>query len=124
MLTKLNLILTSCTITLPRKPKSPKQKKTAAKSAETGSRLGRELSLIAIAAVVLYLFICLFSYHPQDPGWSFSGGGDEIRNFGGTFGAWFADVVLQIFGYVAFILPFILLLIGWRIFRGLIGEPG
>ncbi|MFT7533668.1 MAG: S-DNA-T family DNA segregation ATPase FtsK/SpoIIIE [Gammaproteobacteria bacterium] len=106
-----------------RNQKNTKTKKLAASRGDTTSRLGRELMLIAIAAVVFYLFVCLFSYHPQDPGWSFSGADESIHNFGGKFGAWFADVVLQVFGYVAFTLPFILLLIGWRMFKGLVGDP-
>lgn len=75
-----------------------------------------------MAAVVFYLFICLFSYHPNDPGWSFSGGDGRINNLGGHFGAWFADVMLQVFGYSAFLLPVILVLFGWRVFRSLSGE--
>ncbi len=71
---------------------------------------------------MFYLFICLVSYHPGDPGWSFSGGDGTIRNLGGRFGAWFADVMLQVFGYSAYLLPVILVLFGWRVFRSLAGE--
>ncbi len=78
--------------------------------------------LIALAAVVFYLFICLLTYHPQDPGWSFSGGDGTIHNLGGRFGAWFADVMLQIFGYSSYLLPLFLVLFGLRILRGLNKE--
>ncbi len=86
------------------------------------SRRSRELLLIALAAVVFYLFICLASYHPRDPGWSFSGGDGEVHNLGGRFGAWFADVMLQVFGYSAYLLPVILVLFGWRVYKGLAGD--
>ena len=38
-----------------------------------GNKLARnikEVSMIALAALAIYLFIALFSYHPDDPGWS------------------------------------------------------
>src|SRR5690606_8972642 len=38
-----------------------------AERAAVPSRRSRELLLIALAAVVFYLFICLASYHPRDP---------------------------------------------------------
>lgn len=104
---------------------SRKSSKTSRKPAETASqpsRLSRELMLIALAALVFYLFICLFSYHPSDPGWSFSGGDGQIHNMGGPFGAWFADVMLQVFGYSAYLLPFILVLFGYRVYRNLSSD--
>ncbi|MCZ7600498.1 MAG: DNA translocase FtsK 4TM domain-containing protein [Gammaproteobacteria bacterium] len=79
--------------------------------------------LIALAAVVFYLFICLASYHPRDPGWSFSGGDGDVNNLGGRFGAWFADVMLQVFGYSAYLLPVILVLFGWRVYKGTRRRP-
>ena len=107
---------------LPRSPAKKAGKLPPDKPTTLLSKRSRELSLIALAMVVLYLFICLFSYNPHDPGWSFSGGDGEIRNNGGRFGAWFADVMLQVFGYSAFLLPLILILLAWRIYKSLSGD--
>src|SRR5690606_16527803 len=46
----------------------------------------------------------------------------EVHNLGGRFGAWFADVILQVFGYSAYLLPVILVLFGWRVYKGLAGD--
>ena len=62
-------------------------------------RLGRELLIIALSALTIYFLVCLGTYSAEDPAWSFSGSGDEIRNLGGRFGAWFADLILNALGY-------------------------
>ena len=51
-------------------------------------RLGREVLVIALAALTGYLLICLVSYSSTDPGWTSTGDGGPIRNLGGRFGAW------------------------------------
>ncbi|MGH8455925.1 MAG: DNA translocase FtsK, partial [Stenotrophobium sp.] len=53
-----------------------------------------------------------------NPGWSSSGTGEQAHNLMGTVGAWFADVLLSLFGYGAFLLPWAALWLGIRIFRG------
>ena len=67
--------------------------------------------LLTSAAVTIYLLLALFSYDHTDPGWSSTGIGGSVSNLGGVVGAWVADVVLSLFGYVGFILP-------WLIFAG------
>ncbi len=106
---------------MPRKPTSPKKPATAPIRSSRVSKLGRELLLIGLAAVVFYLFLCLFTYSRFDPGWSFSGGSGEIENAGGYFGAWFADVMLQLLGYSSFLIPLVIILYGWRVFKGMSG---
>ena len=103
-------------------PRNTARKSTTGSIAAGSSRLGRELLLIALGAVVFYCFLCLFSYSPQDPSWSFSGTGGEIENLGGRFGAFFADVLLYVFGYSSYLLPLILVLLGWRVYRGAAGS--
>ena len=68
-------------------------------------RLVREAGLYLLAAVTVYLLISLWTYHSTDPGWSQSGTRDQVRNLGGSVGAWLADVLLHLFGYVAFLIP-------------------
>ncbi|RZZ90335.1 DNA translocase FtsK [Pseudoxanthomonas winnipegensis] len=77
-------------------------------------RLWRDLALIVIAPVLLYLLACLFTYSPSDPSWTQSVSvTGQIHNVGGRVGATVADLLLGFFGYVAFLLPVILGAIAW-----------
>jgi S-DNA-T family DNA segregation ATPase FtsK/SpoIIIE len=106
------------------------RKKQAAKSLSTRpaatesswvERLPHEVALLACVGVALFLLITLVSYQAGDPGWSTSGDGNTIRNLGGVVGAWLANRLLSYVGYVAFLLPWAVLWLGLRLFRG--GEP-
>lgn len=77
-------------------------------------RLWRDLALIAIAPLLLYLLASLFTYSPDDPSWSQSGSlTAPIHNLGGRVGAWVADMLLYLCGYVAFLLPIMLGVVAW-----------
>ncbi|CAN7300713.1 DNA translocase FtsK 4TM domain-containing protein [Pseudoxanthomonas sp. LjRoot143] len=77
-------------------------------------RLWRDLALIAIAPLLLYLLASLFTFSPQDPSWSQSGSlTAPVHNMGGLAGAYLADMLLWLFGYVAFLLPLILGAVAW-----------
>lgn len=77
-------------------------------------RLWRDLALIAIAPLLLYLLASLFTFSPDDPGWSQAGSlTAPIQNLGGQVGSWVASVLLSLFGYVAFLLPVILGAVTW-----------
>ncbi len=78
----------------------------------------REVFLISTLALALYLFLSLLSYAPVDPGWSHSGPVTQVRNDGGVVGAWLADVLLYLFGYLAYLFPLMLAGAGWMLFRG------
>ncbi|MDX1453556.1 MAG: DNA translocase FtsK 4TM domain-containing protein, partial [Oleiphilaceae bacterium] len=71
----------------------------------------REGALILTVAACLFLFMALISHSPSDPGWTSTGSNTIPQNYGGRAGAWFADVLLYFFGYVAYLFP---LLIGYR----------
>ncbi len=79
-------------------------------------RLPREAALLGCLGLSLFLLVTLASFNPNDPGWSSSGSGEPVRNLAGPVGAWIADVLLSLCGYVAFLLPWAVLLIGIRIF--------
>ncbi|MEJ2593404.1 MAG: DNA translocase FtsK 4TM domain-containing protein, partial [Candidatus Thiodiazotropha sp.] len=55
-----------------------------------------------------YLLLSLFSYSPQDAGWSYTGPAVSVRNSGGPVGAWFADVFFYLFGLFAYLFPIML----------------
>jgi len=79
-------------------------------------RLVREASLYVLAAITVYLLVALWTYHASDPGWSHSGSPAPIQNLGGRVGAWLADVLLHLFGYVAFIFPVLIGVAAVRVF--------
>ncbi|HET7313262.1 DNA translocase FtsK [Salinisphaera sp.] len=79
-------------------------------------RLLREAALFIAMAITLFLLAALISYNPADPGWSDNGNGTAVHNLLGVPGAWFADVLLSLFGYLGFICPFMVLYGGWLIF--------
>ncbi|WP_149193503.1 DNA translocase FtsK [Luteimonas suaedae] len=77
-------------------------------------RLWRDIALILIAPLLLYLLASLITFSPEDPGWSRSGSVTApLNNVGGPVGAWLADVLLHLFGYVAYLLPLMLGAVAW-----------
>ncbi len=78
----------------------------------------REGTLFILTALAAYLLLSLMSYYPEDPGWSHRGPAGLIQNFGGLVGAWFADVFLYLFGYLAYLFPLMVGFSGWLVFRG------
>ncbi|RCX31946.1 DNA translocase FtsK [Thioalbus denitrificans] len=82
----------------------------------------REGALILFSAVALYLLLALVTYQPTDPGWTHSGSGGAATNAGGVAGAWFADIFLALFGYMAYLVPLMVGYSGWLVFQGRQGE--
>ncbi len=85
-------------------------------------RVVREAIMWALFAVALFLAACLFSYAPEDPGWTHIEPINQVQNLGGPFGAWFADVVLSLFGYFAYLLPIAIAWTAWLTLRGMDDE--
>jgi S-DNA-T family DNA segregation ATPase FtsK/SpoIIIE len=81
-------------------------------------RLLREIALWGTASVALILLVALFSYSPADPGWSSTGWGEPTRNLIGPFGARLANLLLSLAGYVAYLLPVMVFLMGLLLYRG------
>jgi S-DNA-T family DNA segregation ATPase FtsK/SpoIIIE len=80
-------------------------------------QLGSEIIVLFSAFLAVYALISLGSYDSLDPGWSHSGGSDsDVSNWGGQFGANFSDMVLHGFGYVSFLVPFMILALGVRFY--------
>ncbi|SDU07350.1 DNA translocase FtsK [Halopseudomonas salegens] len=77
----------------------------------------REGALLAMIAVCLYLCMALFTYSPEDPGWTRSGDVSQVQNAGGRMGSWVADILLLTLGYLAFLFPLIVALKVWQMFR-------
>lgn len=97
----------------------PVEKKTLSAQVIRGIK---ESVFFLFIAISLYLFIALFTYSPNDPGWSHSISEvidpSKLHNSGGKFGAWFSDLFLYLFGYLGFLFPTMLFYSGWLIYRG------
>lgn len=76
---------------------------TAAPSPLPGkvARLLRESKWFALIALAVLLSLILFTHTLSDPGWSNSLRAEQIQNAGGMVGAWFADLLLSLFGISA-----------------------
>src|SRR5437773_7746557 len=84
-------------------------------------RLNEAVGLILFTLTVLVL-LSLVSYHPTDPSFNVSRDSlsdSSVRNFIGTFGSTLADLLLQVLGYPAFLLPVIFSIFGWKWIRSL-----
>ena len=77
----------------------------------------REGLAIFLAVLGIVLLLALASYTATDPGWSYSGDSEEVGNLIGRFGAVLADVLLFLFGRPAYLLPAVLLIAAWLVFR-------
>ena len=78
-----------------------------------------------LLALVVYLFMCLASFSPNDPGWSHTvtTQGSQVQNWGGRFGALLADVLLHGFGKMAYLFPLLVLIAAWKIYQSRDQEP-
>ncbi|MEO5344146.1 MAG: DNA translocase FtsK 4TM domain-containing protein, partial [Gammaproteobacteria bacterium SHHR-1] len=81
-----------------------------------GKRLREAVLLLSLAAALL-LLLALLSYSPADPGWSFTGHAAEVKNLVGRVGAWCADIGLYLLGFAAYLLPLVLVWLGWNYYR-------
>jgi S-DNA-T family DNA segregation ATPase FtsK/SpoIIIE len=68
----------------------------------------REGMMWSLFCLSVYLLLSLYSFHPDDPGFSYLGPTDQVENSGGPAGAWFADVFYNLFGYFAYLFPVML----------------
>ncbi len=81
------------------------------------NRVLREAALVLLLAVAGLMLLALVTYDPKDPGWSYEAATPGVANQGGIFGAYFADVSLYLFGYLAYLLPVLIVALGVRVYR-------
>ena len=83
-------------------------------------KLWRELALVALSPLLLYLLASLLSYHTDDPAFSRTGSvAGPLHNVGGVVGAHLADLAFWFFGYIAYTVPLVLGGIAWIALFGL-----
>ncbi|HEV1993203.1 MAG TPA: DNA translocase FtsK 4TM domain-containing protein, partial [Candidatus Acidoferrum sp.] len=79
-------------------------------------RLNELIGFLCITLAVL-IALALLSYSPKDAAFNVSApapDGSPARNWIGPAGAYGADLLFQIFGFAAFLLPATILVLGWR----------
>ena len=81
------------------------------------SRRVSELVGVALFATALIWLISLASYSPSDPVWFFNTGSElPPANFAGRVGAFMGELSFQMLGYAAYLIPLVLVVIGWHYF--------
>ena len=77
----------------------------------------REGVVVVLLALCVFLLLALFSYHPEDPGWSYQGPETDVRNWMGPVGAWLADVLYSLLGASALWWPGMFGFAAWWLMR-------
>lgn len=76
-----------------------------------------EVGLILFSGLGLFLLLALISFDPADPSWSQTGYETSVHNYAGPIGAWLADLLLFSFGWIAYLIPFLVALSGYLLFK-------
>ncbi|HIN11618.1 MAG TPA: hypothetical protein EYM63_08380, partial [Acidobacteria bacterium] len=83
----------------------------------TLSRRASEFLGVVLFATALFWLIALATYDAADPVWFFNTGGQEPpANFAGRVGAFLAEASYQVVGFTAYLLPVVLVTLGWHSF--------
>nr|WP_194164785.1 DNA translocase FtsK 4TM domain-containing protein [Photobacterium carnosum] len=80
-----------------------------------GQRIIEGFLIISIL-VAIYMMVALVTFNPADPSWSQTAWEGVVQNKAGSFGALVADTLFFIFGSLAYIIPIVLVLLGWFVF--------
>jgi S-DNA-T family DNA segregation ATPase FtsK/SpoIIIE len=83
----------------------------------TGVQRLLEAGLLFFSAFALFMVLALFSFDAADPGWAQTGYETPVRNLGGAVGAYLSDLLLNLFGLIAYTLPFVTAIVGWLLFQ-------
>jgi S-DNA-T family DNA segregation ATPase FtsK/SpoIIIE len=83
----------------------------------TGVQRLLEAGLLFFTVFAMFMMLALFSFDPADPGWAQTGYQSPVRNLGGAVGAYLSDLFLNLFGLIAYSLPFVIAIVGWLLFQ-------
>ena len=61
--------------------------------------------LVLTGTLAFFLLLAIASYSPEDPSFNYTGSNTDTHNLVGTSGAYLADILLFLFGWVAYLLP-------------------
>jgi DNA segregation ATPase FtsK/SpoIIIE, S-DNA-T family len=83
----------------------------------TLSRRVSEFAGVVLFGCALMWVISLASYSSSDPVWFFNTGTEHPpANFAGLVGAFIAELSYQLLGYAAYVIPLVMVVIGWHYF--------
>jgi S-DNA-T family DNA segregation ATPase FtsK/SpoIIIE len=94
----------------------PQARKKARKTSKVQIQMPRRIqeSIFLLSILIgVYLLACISSYDPLDPGYFNKTATDVVNNTGRIWGAWLADFFLFLSGYVAYLVPIIVVFVGW-----------
>ncbi len=77
----------------------------------------RESLFFLIVPLAAYVLLSLLSYDSTDSGPFSASDTKTTHNYGGSSGAFLADVLLNIVGYLAYLIPIGLVFVGWRVYK-------
>ena len=81
------------------------------------SRRLSEFIGVALFGGALFCMVAFASYNASDPVWFFNTGSDaQPVNFAGRIGAFLAELSFQLLGYSAYLIPVVLIVLGWHYF--------
>ncbi|GAA5118966.1 DNA translocase FtsK [Alloalcanivorax gelatiniphagus] len=73
--------------------------------------------VIALIALSLYLVLALVTYDSGDPGYTFVSRPGDVSNAGGRAGAFCADLLLSLFGFMAYVFPVLVAFWAFKVLR-------
>ena len=82
------------------------------------SRLIREVTWLFGVALSIFIFLALLSFDVKDPGWSYQGAISDVHNAIGPVGAFVSDWLLSWFGYTAFAVAWLPMIVVRWVVRG------
>jgi len=74
-----------------------------------------EVGIIISAFIAIFITLSLFTFSPNDPSWSQLHWVAEIENSGGKVGAWIADILFFTFGFLAYLIPVMIVSLAWML---------
>ena len=98
------------------KKKSDNKGKTSGASPEKVASI-KQMSIFLLSGITAVVLLALITYNSTDPGLFHKDSNAVIQNKAGAVGAYMADVLFGFFGYLAYLIPFALLVSAFLLFR-------
>ena len=95
--------------------KKPQEKPSATGTGPVRRSRSREYAAVVLAAMALFVLVCLLSYDPRDPSLNVVTARGHVSNLGGLVGSYIADALVQILGISSLVVPAALFLIAFRL---------
>ncbi len=79
----------------------------------------KEITGVIFIALAVFIFLCLFSYNPNDPSLThYVGGKVKVTNYGGLVGSYLADGLIRVLGLTSYLFSVVFGLLSIRLFLG------